>query len=85
MNKNADFAKKRRDLVDKSPPSISRICSPQKGHPIIDYPELFLSGKITKNGQIDDFLIVFYHQLSQNVHVQFTFKDPHILQNRHQV
>ena len=48
MDKNADFAKKRRDLVDKSPPSISRISSPKTGHPICDHLELVFSRKYHK-------------------------------------
>ena len=91
--KTCDFCVTKLVIFPKNGPTSStspRLVSPVSALPKRDTPFLtirssFYQEKSRKTDRFDDFLIVFDHRLSQNVHVQFTFKNPHILQNQHQV
>ena len=90
--KKCDYLVKKLLLLPKngstsstSPRLVSPVFTPPKRDtPFLPIRSSFYQEKSRKTDKFDDFLIFFDHRLSQNVHVQFTFKDPHILQNQHQ-
>ena len=91
--KKCDFCVTKLVIFPKNGPTWStspRLVSPVFAPPKRDTQFLtirssFYQEKSRKTDKFDDFLIVFDHRLSQKRHVQFTFKNPHIIQNQHQV